>query len=95
MVSDQFEFFFDVVQQKRAGLASRRETERECEREQLAAWFEFMAMGHPEATDEDRNSAYGRLQTAEERLILARADLAEAGRRLVFFEDYLRQCSPA
>ena len=95
MVSDQFEFFFDVVQQKRAGVASRRDTEREREREQLAAWFEFMAMGHPAATEEDRQIAQDRLQAAEERLIQARADLAEAGRRLVIFEDYLRQCSPA
>lgn len=95
MVTDQFEFFFDLVQQKRAGVASRRDTEREREREQLAAWFEFMAMGHPEATEEDRQNARDRLQTAEESLIQARADLAEAGRRLVIFEDYLRQCSPA
>ena len=95
MVSDQFEFFFDVVEQKRAGVASRRETEREREREQLAAWFEFMAMGHPEATEEDRQAARDRLQAAEESLIQARADVAEAGRRLVIFEDYLRQCSPA
>ena len=95
MVTDQFEFFFGVVEQKRAGVASRRETEREREREQLAAWFEFMAMGHPEAPEEDRQAARDRLQAAEESLIQARADLAEAGRRLVIFEDYLRQCSPA
>lgn len=95
MVTDQFEFFFDMVQQKRAGVASCRDAEREREREQLAAWFEFMAMGHPEATEEDRQNAHARLQAAEESLIRARADLAEAGRRLVIFEDYLRQCSPA
>lgn len=95
MVTDQFEFFFDLVQQKRAGVASRKEAEREREREQLEAWFEFMAMGHPEATEADRKNARDRLQSAEERLIQARADLAEAGRRLVIFEDYLRQCSPA
>lgn len=95
MVTDQFEFFFDLVQQKRAGVASRKDAEREREREQLEAWFEFMAMGHPDATEEDRQNAHERLRAAEERLIRARADLAEAGRRLVIFEDYLRQCSPA
>ena len=95
MVTDQFEFFFDLVQRKRAGVASRRETARELEREQLAAWFEFMAMGHPEATEEDRKNAQDRLRAAEAGLAEARADVAEAGRRLVIFEDYLRQCSPA
>ena len=83
------------MQQKRAGVASRKDAEREREREQLEAWFEFMAMGHPDATEEDRQNAHERLRAAEERLIRARADLAEAGRRLVIFEDYLRQCSPA
>ena len=37
MVTDQFEFFFDLVQQKRAGVASRKDAEREREREQLEA----------------------------------------------------------
>ena len=95
MVTSQFDFFFDVIRQKRAALAVLKEAEREREHDQLAAWFEFMAMGHPEATEQDRQSAQERLRAAEDDLVQARSDLAEANRRLVIFEDYLRQCSPA
>lgn len=95
MVTSQFDFFFEVIQQKRAGLAALEQAERERERQQLEAWFEFMAMGHPEATDADRQIAHDRLQAAETELDQARVDLGEARRRMVIFEDYLRQCSPA
>ena len=95
MVSSKFDFFFDVIQSKRTGVVALKQAALDCEREQLEAWFEFMAMGHPDATEDDRQNAADRLQAAEARLDQARVDLAEAGRRLIIFEDYLRQCSPA
>ncbi len=95
MVINQFDFFFDVVRSKQAGVIALNQAASDCEREQLEAWFEFMAMGHPDATEADRQNAHERLQAAEDRLNQAHSDLSEAGRRLVIFEDYLRQCSPA
>ena len=95
MVSKQFQFFWELVGAKRAEVSDLEAALSVRQKDQLEAWFEFMAMGHPEATDQDRQRAEELLQAAEDRLARAGDDLGEARRRLVIFEDYLRQCSPA
>lgn len=95
MVSKQFQFFWELVGAKRAGVSDLEAALSVRQRDQLEAWFEYMAMGHPEATEQDRRRAEELLEAAEDRLARAGNDVDEARRRLVIFEDYLRQCSPA
>ena len=95
VVTSQFEAFWQFVSGKRSQIADLEDVARRCEQAHLEAWFEFLTMGHPEATQADREGAADSLAKAAADLERSQQQLGEARRRLAMFEDYLRQCSPA
>ena len=89
-----FEVYWHLVKRKHLELLELRSEKESAHRDYVEAWFEFMAMGHPEALKEDKEKASSSLQScgaARERAILA---VSEAERRLILFEECLRQCTP-
>jgi hypothetical protein len=55
----------------------------------------LMAMGHPDASSEDKQNAKETRKTASRELEDARRAAKEAARKLVYYEDFLRQCTPS
>lgn len=60
------------------------------------AWFMLMAMGgQPDASKEDKQNAKDTRKTASRELEDARRAAKEAARKLAYYEDFLKQCTPS
>ena len=59
------------------------------------AWLMLMAMGHPDASNKDKQNAQDARQTASRELEEARQAAKEAARKLAYYEDFLKQCTPS
>ena len=59
------------------------------------AWFMSMAMGHPDASDEDKLTVRKNLEEANSALEIAMQEAEDAARRLEYYEAFLKQCTPS
>lgn len=87
--------FSDFVDRERDGVASMREELARRDVRSTEAWFMSMAMGHPDATEQDKLRARKILDAANSAVEEARQEVRDAARRLEYYEAFLKQCTPS